>query len=72
VQDSTVLNETTVYKPSVETNGLVQVDVIIGTAFAGEIKNELSAVKANGIPEKIAKVKRANKPLKTLRIESVS
>jgi hypothetical protein len=72
VQDSTVLNETTVYEPSVETNGLVQVVVITGTALAGAIENDSSAENANGIPEKIAKVKRANVPFRTLRIRCFS
>jgi hypothetical protein len=68
VQDSTVLNETTVCEPSVETNGLLQVVVINGTALAGAKENDSSAENAKGMPEKIAKVKRANVPLRTLRI----
>jgi hypothetical protein len=68
VQDSTVLNETTVCEPSVETSGLLQVVVMTGTALAGANENDSRAENANGIPEKIAKVKRANMPLRTLRI----
>jgi hypothetical protein len=72
VQDSTVLNETTVYEPSVETNGLVQVVVITGTALAGAIEKDSRAENANGIPEKIASVIRASVPLKALRIRCFS
>jgi hypothetical protein len=43
-----------------------------GTALAGAIENELRAENANGIPEKIAKVKRVNVPLRTLRIRCFS
>jgi hypothetical protein len=72
VHDSTVLNETTVYEPSVEINGLVQVVVMIGTAFAGAIEKDSRAENANGIPEKIAKVIRASVPFRTLLIECFS
>jgi hypothetical protein len=43
-----------------------------GTALAGAIENDSRAENANGIPEKIAKVKRANMPLRTLRIRCFS
>jgi hypothetical protein len=43
-----------------------------GTALAGAIENDSRAENANGIPENIAKVKRANMPLRTLRIRCFS
>jgi hypothetical protein len=46
--------------------------VITGTALAGAVENDSSAENANGIPENVAKVKRANVPFRTLRIRCFS
>jgi hypothetical protein len=72
VHDSTVLNETTVYRPSLPTNELVHVVVTIRTAFAGAIASGPKMDKVNGIPDNITKVKRANRTLITLLIRCFS